>query len=192
MTQPIEKKERYTAEDYFALPENAHTELIEGRLYRLYGMALPSFNHQAVLGEILCRILSYCKGNGEKYNVLPAPFTVQLKKEKSDYVEPDISVICDSEKLTDWGCVGAPDWIIEIVSPSDPGHDYMLKLNLYQAAGVREYWIVDIRNKCITACRLENGMYVSTAHSFDDEVKAGIFEDFSIDFSAIKGQLRKE
>ncbi len=192
MTQPIEKKERYTAEDYFALPEDAHTELIEGKLYKLYGMAPPSFNHQKLVSEIQWRIISHIKGRGGKCEVMPAPFMVQLKKEKSNYVEPDISVICDPEKLTDRGCVGAPDWIIEIVSPSDPGHDYMLKLNLYQAAGVREYWIVDIRNKCITACRLENGIYVSTAHSFDDEVKAGIFEDFSIDFSAIKGQLRKE
>lgn len=73
----------------------------------------------------------------------PAPFAVKLNKNNQTIAEPDISVICDQNKLTDRGCTGAPDWIIEIVSPSNASHDYIRKLNLYADAGVREYWIVD-------------------------------------------------
>ena len=96
-------------------------------------------------------------------------------------MEPDISVICDKNKLNDKGCSGAPDWIIEIVSPSSRRMDYYIKLFKYRAAGVREYWIVDPDKNRIMVYNFDNE---DTAdYTFSDIVKVGIYEDFSIDFS---------
>lgn len=106
-------------------------------------------------------------------------------KEDGTIVEPDISVICSSDKLTDRGCTGAPDWIIEIVSPENPSHNYVKKLNLYMAAGVREYWIVDPLQDSILLYALENGSYRVTPHTFQDTINANIFEGLSIDFTKL-------
>ena len=103
-----------------------------------------------------------------------------------DTVEPDISVICDPGKLTDRGCTGAPDWIIEIISPSNPEHDYVRKLNLYLDAGVREYWIVDPRDRKILVYYLQNEHtedFTVRPYTFQDKVKVNIYEDFCIDFN---------
>ena len=98
-------------------------------------------------------------------------------------VEPDISIICDTAKLTEKGCNGAPDWIIEIVSPSNPSHDYITKLSLYHEAGVREYWIVDPKSKYIHVYNMETGNL--DVYSFNDTVKTCIYDDLFIDFSNI-------
>lgn len=99
------------------------------------------------------------------------------------YLEPDISVICDKNKLTDEGCMGAPDWIIEIVSPSSHTMDYMKKLLKYGTAGVREYWIVDPTKERITVYNFENES--AEEYTFSDKIKTGIYEDFEIDFGRI-------
>lgn len=95
-------------------------------------------------------------------------------------MEPDISVICDPGKLTDKGCSGAPDWIIEIISPGNPGNDYVRKLNLYADAGVREYWIADPNGKTVSVYNLESGTFRAVEYSFEDEIKVMIYEDLSI------------
>ncbi len=100
-------------------------------------------------------------------------------------VEPDISVICDKSKLTDRGCTGAPDWIIEIVSPSNSSHDYILKLNLYANAGVREYWIVDPYKERIFVYRLEQEHFEVETYTFHDCIPAGIYADLQIDFPSL-------
>ncbi len=87
--------------------------------------------------ELSGTIRDYIKAKGGSCHVYPAPFAVKLKEDENTIVEPDISVICDPGKLTDRGCSGAPDWIIEIISPQNPSHDYIKKLNLYENAGVR-------------------------------------------------------
>jgi len=130
----------YTEEDYYNLPENVRAELIGGQFYY---MAAPSRMHQEILSALHAAIYNYIKSNGGSCKVYPAPFAVKISKEKDTIVEPDISVICAPDKLTDRGCTGAPDWIIEIISPGNPGHDYIRKLNLYMNSGVREYWIVN-------------------------------------------------
>ena len=106
-----------------------------------------------------------------------------LNADNDIYVEPDISVICDKNKLTDEGCKGAPDWIIEIVSPSSRAMDYNKKLFKYRTAGVREYWIVDLKKQLIMVYNFEQDAFEE--YSFSDKVKAGIYEDFEIDFSGI-------
>ena len=135
------KESFYTEEDYYNTPENVRCELINGNL--IYAQAAPSRLHQEILGELHSIIHAYIKSKGGKCKVYPAPFAVKLDKDKSNIVEPYISVICDTDKLTDRGCTGAPDWIIEIVSPYNRSHDYITKLNLYKDAGVKEYWIID-------------------------------------------------
>lgn len=149
----------YTEDDYYSLPENIRAELIDGNL--IYNQAAPSTAHQIILSELHTAINNYVKSKGGSCRVFPAPFAVQLRKTKRTIVEPDISVICDRSKLTDKGCVGAPDWVIEIVSPGNPSRDYVLKLNLYADAGVREYWIVDPRKKRILVYYLEKKLYIS-------------------------------
>lgn len=106
-----------------------------------------------------------------------------MNENDKNYVEPDISVICDPNKLTDRGCNGAPDWIIEIVSPGSRRMDYSTKLFKYRASGVREYWIVDPHKNRITIWNFT--MDDTAEYTFTDTVKAGIYEDLSIDFSQL-------
>lgn len=103
------------------------------------------------------------------------------------YVEPDISVVCDKSKITDEGCMGAPDWIVEVVSPSSRPMDYYRKLFKYRNAGVREYWIVDYERNLITVYNFENDEMAD--YTFTDKVLAGIYQDFEIDFSGIDIEL---
>ena len=112
---------------------------------------------------------------------------VFLNKDDYNYVEPDISVICDKNKLDDRGCNGAPDWVVEIVSPSSKQMDYFTKLFKYREAGVREYWIVDAQRNQITVYNFEAEEIAN--YTFADSVKVGIYEDFSIDFSTISMEV---
>lgn len=174
----------YTEKDYYNLPENVRAELIDGQIHY---MAAPGRLHQKILMEIAGTIRNYIKSNHGTCEVYPAPFAVELSDVHdgmNHIVEPDISVICDSKKLTDRGCTGAPDWIIEIVSPSNPKHDYITKLALYERAGVREYWIVDLMQKRILVYLFELDAVVNI-FTFNDTVKSGIYEDLLIDFSSL-------
>ena len=172
-----------TEEDYYNLPENIRAELIDGQL--IYNQAAPPRIHQTILGELHTIINNYIKSKGGPCHVYPAPFAVKLWKDRETIVEPDISVICDRDKLTDQGCTGAPDWIIEIISPSNSSHDYIRKLNLYAEAGVREYWIVDPDKKGIFVYYLEQENFKAEAHSFQDTIKVNIYEDLYIDFTSL-------
>ena len=182
MAPALKETGLYTEEDYYDLPEEVHAELIDGRLYDL---AAPGRIHQEILSFLHLEIGSHIRDGKGACKVYPAPFAVRLFGDDRTVVEPDISVICDPGKLTDRGCDGSPDWIIEIVSPGNAGHDYVRKLNLYLDAGVGEYWIVDPAKGQIFVYHLtEPGVDVDT-YTFRDKVKAGIYEDLWIDFSKI-------
>ncbi|MCI9486411.1 MAG: Uma2 family endonuclease [Lachnospiraceae bacterium] len=172
-----------TEDDYYNLPEDVRAELVDGQL--IYNQAAPSTIHQMILSELHTVINNYIKSKGGSCRVFPAPFAVELCTNRKAIVEPDISIICDRSKLTDHGCAGAPDWIIEIVSPGNPGHDYIRKLNLYADSGVREYWIVDPRIEKIFVYYLEETDFQIRTYTFQDKVKANIYRDLWIDF----GQL---
>lgn len=156
----------YTEDDYYNLSEGVRAELIEGDL--IYNQAAPSRIHQTILGELYTVINNYIKSKDGSCRVYPAPFAVKLREDRKTIVEPDISVICDKNKLTDRGCTGAPDWIMEIVSPSNSSHDYILKLNLYANAGVREYWIVDPYKEHIFVYRLEQEHFEVETYTLHD------------------------
>lgn len=127
MSQPMAQSPVFTEDDYYKLPENIRAELIDGQFYN---MSAPSRMHQKILSSLHATIYNYIQSKKGPCEVYPAPFTVKLYANNKTVVEPDISVICDPTKLTDRGCSGAPDWIIEITSPGNPRHDYICKLNL--------------------------------------------------------------
>ncbi len=170
----------YTVRDIEALPEGERAELIDGKMYM---MATPTLTHQDILMWLSATIWNYIKKKKGPCRVLPAPFAVYIKNDEHNYVEPDVTVICDGDKLDDKGCHGAPDWAIEIVSPSSRTMDYIRKCSLYEAAGVREYWIVDPKERRILVYDFEHG--TSAQHSFAEQVKAGIYEDFFLDFKEV-------
>ena len=176
----------YTENDYYALPGDVRAELIDGVIYN---MAMPSRIHQAISGELFSLIHAYIRKKGGDCKVYYAPFSVKLNKSRRNIVEPDITVICDPKKLTDDGCEGAPDWIIEILSPSNPSHDFVRKLNLYQDNGVKEYWIVDPMTKEVQVYRPVRKVYRATTYTFMDKVPAGIYDDLEVDFGEISRTL---
>ena len=108
-------KEHTTVEDIYNLPEGQRAELIDGQIHY---MAPPSRSHQRIAGKLYTSISNYIDAKAGPCEPYIAPFAVFLNENDKNYVEPDISVICDPNKLTDRGCNGAPDWIIEIVSPA--------------------------------------------------------------------------
>ncbi len=169
----------YTSEDYWNLPEGQRAELIDGKLY---AMAPPNRMHQELLMELSATIHNHIKSKDGTCKVYPAPFAVNLDAEDKIWVEPDISVICDKGKLTEKGCKGAPDWIVEIVSPGSPKNDYTIKLFKYRTAGVREYWIVNPMKKAVQTYVFE-GLEDSDLFSFDDEIPVHIFDGLAMKIS---------
>ena len=167
--------ESYTIEDIYALPEGERAELIDGKIYY---MAPPSTRHQRLVHFFDREIGNYIQSHEGECEVLPAPFAVFLNKDNKNYVEPDISIICDKDKITDKGCHGAPDWVIEIISPGNKEMDYFKKLFKYQAAGVREYWIVDPIKEMVMVYRFEKE--TMEEYSFGEDIPVGIYEGFSI------------
>lgn len=173
----LAQKRLYTINDIYSLPDGERAELIDGQIYY---MALPSRKHQDILSFFHLAIGNHITSNNGACKVYPAPFAVFLFADDSKYLEPDISVICDQNKLNDRGCSGAPDWIIEIVSPSSRPMDYYTKLSLYRTAGVREYWIVDPIKQTVLIYDMEHDS-APAIYSFNDCIKVIIFDDFWID-----------
>lgn len=172
---PLLQEKIYTIDDIYALKDGERAELIDGNIYY---MAPPSRKHQQIILNLSRKIADYIEKNHGSCEVDIAPFAVFLNENDKNYVEPDISVICDKDKLTDKGCNGAPDWIIEIVSASSRRMDYYTKLFKYRTAGVREYWIVDPEKKRVTVYNFEKE--TTDEYTFGMSVPVGIYEDFSI------------
>ncbi len=176
---PLPKERHYTSEDYWNLPEGQRAELIDGQLY---AMAPPSYMHQKLVMELSSTIRDYIRAHKGDCEVLPAPFAVNLTGNDKTWVEPDISVICDKNKLSDRGCEGAPDWVVEIVSPSTQSNDYGIKLFKYRTAGVKEYWIVNPMKNTVNVFDFENEN-MTGLYSFDDEIQVSIYPGFCIKIS---------
>ena len=177
----LPQERTYTVEDIYNLPEGTRAELIDGQIYY---MAPPSRMHQEILGTLYRKIADYIDTKKGDCKIYLAPFAVFLNKDDINYVEPDLSVICDPSKLDDKGCHGAPDWIIEIVSPGNPEHDYFTKLYKYRLAGVQEYWIVDPQKESITVYFFEGDIWAER-YRFTDTVPVNIYSDLAIDFKIL-------
>lgn len=174
----IEGGKKYTVADIEALPLGKRAELIDGEIFF---MEAPSITHQRILGELHVQIYMYIKNNKGPCEVFISP-AVYVKDDIHNYVEPDITVICEEDRLDEKGCHGAPDWVVEIVSPSNKYMDYGRKLTLYQAAGVQEYWIIDPAKEIVTIYDFAHGDGPDI-HSFSEPVKVGIYEDLYLDFT---------
>ena len=170
-----------TLEDIYALPDGERAELINGRIYN---MSPPSRIHQEILMGLSATLRDYILKNAGNCKVYPAPFAVFLGEDNKNYVEPDISVICDRSKLTDKGCNGAPDLVIEIVSPSSRKMDYTTKNTLYSDFGVREYWIVDPSKERTTIYRYEEDVAPMIV-PFSLPITVGIYQNLAITISEL-------
>jgi Uma2 family endonuclease len=185
----VKEKTYYTYADYLAWEEDARYEIINGEAYM---MAAPSRIHQEISMALSAMLYAYLEGKPRK--VYAAPFSVRLfptaDLRDDTVVEPDIAVVCDLSKLDDRGCNGAPDFIIEIISPATVRQDRIIKFNKYLEAGVREYWIVDPGEKIVMAYTLKDGQY--TAANYDDSGPAPVklFPGCEIDLKALFAALR--
>jgi Uma2 family endonuclease len=152
----------FTYADYLSWSDDERWELIEGQAYAM--SPAPSNFHQLIVGELFRHIANYF--HGKSCRPFVAPFDVRLPRagvsdhEVDTVVQPDISLVCDPEKLKDnHGCLGAPDWVVEVLSPSTAIHDQRTKRALYEQHGVAEYWLVHPGDRSVTIYRLENNAY---------------------------------
>lgn len=186
------KKEQYTFADYLTWDGDERYELIDGDAIML---ASPSVIHQLISAELMRQLTNYLEG--KKCRAISAPFDVRLFEGEGDrpedvqtVVQPDISIICDRDKLDEHGCKGAPDLTLEILSPSNVHHDLLVKLGLYQQAGVREYWVVSPVDKTVHVF-LRNGeaLTLRKAYSASDIAKVNVLDGCFIELSKVFSQL---
>ncbi len=185
---PLPAEKRYTYADLLAWDDNTRYELYNGQPVAL---ASPSNVHQEISVELSSQLHTYLRG--KKCKVYTAPFDVRLFEEDSDrpedvdtVVQPDLMVICDPKKVDRRGVQGAPDLVVEILSDSTRRIDRLTKFNLYQRAGVREYWIVDPATRTVSVYSLEEGAYYAAAtYGADSSVPVGVLDDCTIDLSTV-------
>lgn len=181
--------QRFTYGDYAKWPEDERWELIDGVAY---AMSSPSRLHQFISGEIVFQIRSHL--SDRRCDVYAAPFDVRLpENDEADdnivtTVQPDISVICDSDKLDNKGCRGAPDWIVEILSPSTALQDLDRKRWLYERHGVKEYWIVHPTDRWVMIYTLgDDGQYGhAQVAGMDEALGVRLFPELLIDWNFIE------
>ena len=183
----LQENQRWTYADYkgWELAPRERYEIIYGEAY---AMAAPNTRHQAMLTELLSQIHIYLRGKSCK--VYPAPFDVRLffEDDESDdtVVQPDISIICDETKRGNEGCRGAPDFVAEILSPSNTASEMQTKFDLYRQAGVREYWVLDGDKKRLHAYRFEGEKIAAFAsYGADDRAPIGIFSDLIVELAPV-------
>lgn len=171
---PNRRQGEYTAKDRDSLPEEVHTELIDGVIY---DMASPKYTHQIIVTELLTQINAQIEKCGKDCLAFSAPTDVWLTKDDRNIFQPDIFLICDDRMLEEGGYItGAPPFIVEVLSPSTRSRDLLLKAYKYHEAGVREYWIVDPDEKRILVYNYDRDPdgTVNTAFSFLEDVPVGI------------------
>lgn len=177
------KENGYTYADYLTWNDDVRYELIEGVPYMM--APAPSPAHQEISVELIRQIANYLRG--KKCKAFTAPFDIRLFADTTDdtVVQPDLSIICDPDKIDARGCQGPPDMIIEILSPATAQRDQITKLNLYRDAGVREYWIVFPDERGVQVYHLENGKYTAQGYTDADKISISILQDCTIDLSTV-------
>ena len=168
----VKKQGEYTIEDYFALPDDIRVELIDGVFY---DMAAPTFDHQKIVGEIYRQITNYIMDNNGACEAGISPIDVQLDCDDKTMVQPDVLILCNNEKILKGRVFGAPDFVLEVISPSTKRKDYFKKLEKYENAGVREYWILDPYKKQLLVFFFEGDIYAQT-HDLTQPVLLNIYE----------------
>ena len=172
--------ETYTYEEWLLWDEGVRAELYDGELVM---MAPPSQRHQEIISELNGQLWQFLKG--KQCKVFPAPFGVRLNADENTVFEPDIIVVCDMTKLDGKICNGAPDLVIEVLSPSTAKTDRNYKYRKYQQAGVREYWIVDPELDLLQAGVMRDGSYVTTVYDAEDNAPVSVLTGCIIDLSEV-------
>jgi Uma2 family endonuclease len=195
--KPVDVKKYYTYEDYLNFPEGIHVELIDGVPYPLYGseplydftdpvyMEGPGQRHQEISGELFFQFYTFFKRKVCK--VFHAPFDVRFnpEKKKGNIFEPDILVVCDKDQLNGKYCLGAPDFVLEIASPSTYNKDMTRKIVKYMNEGVRELWFIVPDEKVVHTYVLTDEKYYTMAYINPREIPVSIFDGLTIDFTEI-------
>ena len=177
----LASNQHYTAADYATWNDGRRYELLQGGVRAM--SPAPSWTHQMISGNLEFEIKSYLRPK-KRCQIVYAPVDVFLSNDT--VVQPDIIVVCDPKKIEKRGCVGAPDLVVEILSPATAKLDWNDKFKLYEAAGVREYWIVHPEEQFLHVFRLVDGKFqFNGAYFAEDSVKIGIFEDVTIDLKNV-------
>jgi Uma2 family endonuclease len=181
----------YSYADYLKWNFEERVELIKGRLFKMSPAPNPA--HQVTSMDISGQLWSFLKG--KKCKVYPAPFDVRLSKKTKDdtdiltVVQPDISVVCDSSKIDTKGCLGAPDIVVEILSPSNNEKELNNKYEIYEQSGVKEYWVVFPNEQTIIIYTLINGRFVgSRPLTAGQALTSSVLEGFSLDLTELFGR----
>ena len=185
----LDSNKLYTVDDIMALPDGVRAELIDGQIYY---MACPNIIHQGLLRELAIAFSLYQRSSGKSCQTYFAPFAVFIQRDKYNYLEPDLLVICPKDENDDRlqfnGCHGAPDLVVEIVSPSSKTMDFIRKTTKYAENGVREYWIVDPATERVLIYSFEKDEFPVT-YTFQDTIPVGIVDNFSIDFTKLNFRI---
>ena len=190
LRKPVhQEKRRYTYADYCTWDERERWELIDGVPY---AMATPLVRHQDVSGSINYQLRHFLQNKSCK--IFYAPTSVRLNADTRDntVVEPDILVVCDKSKIDRKGIVGAPDMIVEILSPSTASYDMITKFMLYLNAGVREYWIVDPETGSVVVNVLQDGTYNARAYDKTAVVPVSVLDGLSINLAEVFPETEDE
>lgn len=179
----------YTIRDYYALPEERRVELIDGCFY---DMSAPTFLHQKIAGEIHRQIANFIMDKGGSCQPLLSPVDIQLDCDERTMLQPDVAILCHDDKVRRWGVYGAPDFVLEVISPSTRKKDYTKKLAKYEAAGVREYWILDPYQKRLLVYFFEEENYPFIC-GLDKPVPVNIYNgELEIQFKNILDWIENE
>ena len=177
----LDLSKQYSYSDYLLWEFKERVELIKGFIYKM--SPAPNRKHQTISQNVNGDFLSFFKNHPCKVYVAPFDVRLPIKKGKKDFtvVQPDLCVICDLSKLDDKGCNGAPDLIIEILSPKNNKHDIKTKFDLYEESGVKEYWIIQPEQEIVLVYSLQNDKYVGLKpFTVDDEVISIVFPNMKI------------
>ena len=161
MALPKATDHRFTYADYRQWPADERWELIDGVAYAM--APAPTISHQTLAGQLFRQIDEALDGAPRRALIAPvdvlSPAASETDDQATTVVQPDILVVCDPKKITERNVRGAPDWIIEVLSPASARHDHLTKRALYERAGVREYWLVHPVDRVITVYTLKDGQY---------------------------------
>ncbi len=188
------KEKRYTYADYLQWPDDTRYELIDGEVFRL--APTPLIEHQEVAGEVYCQLRNQLDGKPCRPYIAPVDVRLPRKDEADDaidtVVQPDVLVVCDPSKIDRRGVRGAPDWLLEVLSPSTAAHDQIAKLRTYERAGVREYWLVHPGDRTLTVYVLETGQYGRPdIYELKDATPIGVLPGVAIAWDALIERLPK-
>ncbi|MDR2562449.1 MAG: Uma2 family endonuclease [Prevotellaceae bacterium] len=186
----LDLTKRYTYADYLTWLDDKRRELLDGFIRM---MSAPNMWHQEISGDLFGELRNIIKNNKGKCKIFAAPFDVRLPRngEKEDnliytVVQPDICIVCDLSKLDKRGCLGAPDFVVEIQSPSSVKYDLHDKFTLYEKAGVREYWVVFPSDKFVLQFILQaDGKFDEGTNYEEGEVPIHIFDGLTIDLKDV-------